>query len=352
MPETLGDRRAAILRAIVREYVRSGEPIGSKHLVDRSKLDISPATVRNEMARLEELGYLTHPHTSAGRLPTDIGYRFIVDEISKPRPLPMPQLKALADELSEASGDLDDLLKRAGEAVARLTHQVSAIVSMRGRSADVGLRRVELFNIGSHAVRAVLIAENGRLDQRVIGLTGTILDQDLDTFSEKLGKQLCGNPLETAMMTLIEAARGAEGAERELLEGLALGVRALAEGDSEVFVGGAANLAREASFERETLLNLYEALEAQTKLVELLSAELDDTNGPIVRIGREVAPRDFDRCSVVVAGFTTPDGGRGTIGIIGPTRIDYERMMSTAAEAARLLGQQLGADDDKPSRKE
>lgn len=343
MPEKLGERRAAILRAIVREYVRSGEPVGSKHLVDRSKLGISPATVRNEMARLEELGYLTHPHTSAGRMPTDIGYRFVVDEIVDPRPLNAAQRRSLAEELAEPAFEIEDLLKRAGDAVARLTQQVSAIASLSGRAAGVALRRVELFSVGSHGIRAVLIAENGRLEQRVITISEPMEDTELATLSERLARELSGVVLDDAAGVLKQAAEDASGVEAELLKGLADGVKHLSEGDSEVFVGGAANLAREVSFERETLQNLYEALERQTKLVELLSTELDQRGSPLVRIGSEVAPRDFDRCSVVVAGFTTPDGGRGTIGIIGPTRIDYERMMATASEAARLLGQQLGA---------
>jgi heat-inducible transcriptional repressor len=341
MSEKLGERRAAILRAIVREYVRSGEPVGSKHLVDRSKLDLSPATVRNEMARLEELGYLTHPHTSAGRVPTDAGYRFTVDEITSIKPLPAGQRRALEFELGETVVDVEDLLRRAGEAVAKLTHQVSAIASIRAKVAGVGLRRLELFGMGARAVRVVLIAENGHLEQRVVALNAEIDDASLDQLSDRLGKELQGVALDEAASALRQAATDSETIERQLLEGIAAGIDALSDSDSEVFVGGAANLAREVTFERETLQRLFEALERQTMIVELLSAQLDESS-PLVRIGTELSPSEFDRCSVVVAGFTTPDGGRGTIGIIGPTRMEYERMMATAAEAAKLLGQRLG----------
>jgi heat-inducible transcriptional repressor len=341
MPGTLGERRAAILRAIVREYVRSGEPVGSKHLVDRSKLDLSPATVRNEMARLEELGFLMHPHTSAGRVPTDAGYRFTVDEITDIKPLPASQRHALLEEIGDGAGGVEDLLRRAGDAVARLTQQVSAIASVRARASGIGLRRIELFGIGSRAVRAVLIAENGHLEQRVLTLGGDVDDASLGALSDRLAKELRGVALDEAATSMRTAAADAEGIESTLLEGLADGIAALTDADSEIFVGGAANLAREQTFEREALQRLYEALDRQTMLVELLSAQLDQRS-PVVRIGGELALSEFDGCSVVVAGFTTPDGGRGTIGIIGPTRMEYERMMATAVEAAKLLGQRLG----------
>ncbi|MFP5225338.1 MAG: heat-inducible transcriptional repressor HrcA [Actinomycetota bacterium] len=342
MPEPLGERRAAILRAIVREYISSGEPVGSKHLVDRSKLEVSSATVRNEMARLEELGYLAQPHTSAGRVPTDAGYRFVVDEIQRPRSLPATQKRALAEEFGETPGSLDDLLKRAGDAVSKLTQQVSALASLRSQTSDVRLRRLELFAAGERAVQAVLIAENGRLEQRLLSLPGELPDEDLVTLSDRLGKELHGLSLVDAEAALRVAAQGADRIEASLLNGIADAVRALADAERHVFVGGVANLALEETFERDTLHRLYEALEAQTKVAELLTDSIEE--GVQVRIGHEVAPRDFDACSVIVAGFTTPDGGRGTIGIIGPTRIDYERMMATAAEAAKMIGQTLGEE--------
>src|SRR5947199_3983826 len=132
MAETLGERQAAILRAIVREYIRSGEPVGSRHLVDRSRLNISSATVRNEMARLEELGYLAQPHTSAGRVPTDLGYRFVVDEIKSPRALGVGQRRALEEELSgEEPASIEDLLRKASDVVSRFTHHAAAVLAHR-----------------------------------------------------------------------------------------------------------------------------------------------------------------------------------------------------------------------------
>src|ERR1051325_4415533 len=128
MAGTLGERQSAILRAIVREYIRSGEAVGSKHLVDRTRLHVSPATVRNEMARLEELGFLTQPHTSAGRIPTDQGYRFVVDEIRLPRPLAEGQRRALEEELiADEPASVEELLRRATDVVSRFTHQASAV---------------------------------------------------------------------------------------------------------------------------------------------------------------------------------------------------------------------------------
>ena len=185
MTENLGERPAAILRAIVREYIRSGEAVGSRYLVERTRLDVSPATVRNEMARLEELGYLVQPHTSAGRVPTDRGYRFLVDEIRAPRQLSEGQRRALAEELtSEEPESVEELLRRATEVVSHFTHHAAAVLSRRARPST--LRRLELFPVGARMAMLVLIAENGRVEQRMLPLGGSLAEKDVDALGARL----------------------------------------------------------------------------------------------------------------------------------------------------------------------
>jgi heat-inducible transcriptional repressor len=338
MSEPLGDRRAAVLRAIVREFIRTGEPVGSRHLLDRARLDVSPATVRNEMARLEELGYLAQPHTSAGRVPTEQGYRFVVDELREPRPLAEGQRRAIAEELAEGEpGSVDELLRRASDLASRFTHHAAAVLSRRSRPGR--LRRFDLFSTGGGAATLVLIAENGRVEQRRSTLAPLVTPAELESLSRRLATELEGSPLDRGAGSLDARAKGASTGERPVLEGAAAALRALAGADQHIVVGGVANLASE-DFERGTLRRLYEALEHQTAVLELLASVLDDEPFA-VRIGSELPGADFRSCSLVVARFGGADAD-GSVSVLGPTRMDYERVISTAHAVARTLEQTLG----------
>ena len=341
MTENLGERPAAILRAIVREYIRSGEAVGSRYLVERTRLDVSPATVRNEMARLEELGYLVQPHTSAGRVPTDRGYRFLVDEIRAPRQLSEGQRRALAEELtSDEPESVEELLRRATEVVSHFTHHAAAVLSRRARPST--LRRLELFPVGSRMAMLVLIAENGRVEQRMLPLDGSLAEKDVDALGARLAAELHGVALEEAQRRLAAIAPSDAG-ERQLLDDIAGGFQSLLDSEDHIFVGGVANLAGEQAFERDTLSRLYETLEHQKEMLQLLASTL---NPPVsVRIGSEHDSQDLHSVSVVVAGFSPGANGLGSVGIIGPTRMDYERVIATANAVARMLEATLGVPD-------
>lgn len=340
MTDTLGERQAAILRAIVREYIRTGEPVGSKFLAGRARMVVSPATIRNEMARLEDLGYLAQPHTSAGRVPTDLGYRFVVDEIRAPKPLADGQRRALEEELlpEHDAPSVDDLLHRASDVVARFTHHAAAILSRRARADR--LRRLELIPTGARLANLVLISENGRVEQRMLSLEEGTTEAEVDALGARLGQALSGKSLDDVVTTL-ESER-ADGGERSIIDGVASAVRALRDSRADVVVGGVANLANETDFERETLHRMYEALEQQTAVLELLAFALDERLN--VRIGHELGAEQFRSCSIVVANFNGTEA-QGSVGIIGPTRMDYDRVISTANVVARLLGSTLGAGD-------
>jgi heat-inducible transcriptional repressor len=344
MAETLGERQASILRAIVREYIRSGEAVGSKHLVDRSRLNVSSATVRNEMARLEELGYLAQPHTSAGRVPTDRGLRFVVDEIKSPRSLNAPQQRALAAEMADGDiSSVEDLLRRATDTVSRFTHHAAAILATRGRAGRV--RRIELFAVSRRTASMVLIADNGRVEQRMIPLED-IDAAEVEAMAQRLGRELQGVEIERARQTVVaeaEAAAASAPKQRALLESIAGGLDALRAADEHVVVGGVANLAGEGAFERDTLGKLYQALEHQTALLELLAQGVD--HSVTVRIGSENNTEPFQSCSIVVASFGGDDEQRGSVSVIGPTRMDYDRVIATANAVARIIEGTLGTPE-------
>src|SRR5919106_1474178 len=194
MPERkLGERQAAILSAIVREYVRSGEPVGSKHLVGRYRLDVSSATVRNDMALLEELGYLAQPHTSAGRIPTDLGYRWLVDTSAAPPRLGEGQQRELDEALTEPA-DLDEKLTRASEILSRFTRYASAVLTPRLHVSH--LRHLDLALLGPRMVVAVLIGDGGRVEKRRIELESDVTEREVEHVAHEINRTLAGQSLD------------------------------------------------------------------------------------------------------------------------------------------------------------
>lgn len=166
--EGIGARQGAILNAIVEEFIRSGEPVGSKNLVGRYRLTVSAATVRNDMSRLEDLGFLVHPHTSAGRIPTDLGYRFFVDRVPLPVGIDESQEQALERELAPVQSGIEELLQKASEILSRHTRQAAAVLAPRLSGAK--LRHLDLVRLSSRLVLVVIVSDNGRVDKRLIEL--------------------------------------------------------------------------------------------------------------------------------------------------------------------------------------
>jgi len=215
------------------------------------------------------------------------------------------------------------------------------VLSRRARPSAV--RRVELFSMGARIAMLVLIAENGRVEQRMIPLDAAVTDKDIDRLGERLASELHGVTLEQASRRLTEMGRGAPAAEHALFEAVSGACQSLLDADEHVFIGGVANLAGEAAFERESLSRLYETLERETAMLEILASMLERPMD--VRIGSELASEDLRGVSVVVANFTTGPDASGSVGVIGPTRMDYDRVIATANAMARLLEATLGAPD-------
>jgi heat-inducible transcriptional repressor len=331
-PRTLGARQAAILSAIVREYIRSGEPIGSKHLVGRYKLDVSSATVRNDMSLLEELGYLAQPHTSAGRIPTDLGYRWFVDTAAAPK-LAEGQQRELDEAFSEPA-DLDENLMRASEVLTRFTRYASAVLMPQLQISR--LRHLDLAWLSPRMVVAVLIGDGGRVEKRMIELDSDVTEREVEHVSHEVNRSLGGLPLDQAKQELQKMSKRASARERALHAAVSEAVGDLMELDRRVVVGGASKLAADDALgsERATLRRVYEAMDRQTELLRLL----DEAIRPVsVRIGAEVPVEDLHSISVVAAPYGTVGDGAGSVGVIGPTRMDYVRAMAIVAAVARTL---------------
>ena len=332
----MDDRKLDVLRAIVTDYVSSHEPVGSKALVDRHNLGVSSATVRNDMAVLEDEGYITQPHTSAGRIPTDKGYRLFVDRIATLKPLSPAESRAIQAFMSGAL-DVDDIVTRTVRLLAQVTHQVAIVQYPIVSSATV--RHIELVPVSDDRVLVVLINSTGRVEQRTVE-TGEIAHADVAELAERINARLVGERLAAAA----ESLDGLPGSVPERLAATAgklaaaLGTMLDTEVATRVAVGGVPNLT---SFGPgfDAVRPVLEALEEQVVLLTLLSEVGDD---PVtVRIGAENPYRELSATSVIASDYGQHAGVRASLGIVGPTRMDYPSTMASVRAVARYVGRFL-----------
>jgi heat-inducible transcriptional repressor len=330
--EPLDDRKLRILRAVVAEYVARGEPVGSKRVVDVAQLDVSAATVRNEMAALEELGYITQPHTSAGRIPTDKGYRRFVDDLADGAALDGPR-RELVGELLGTARDVEDLLARTSTVLTQLTRLVSLVIAPAMDASR--LKLVELVGLSPSSALLLLVADTGRVEKRLVELPPGTTEHDLDRIRVVLGEQVRGHALRDVHERLTALVDEAPSELRELLRALAdATANDLAEETlHHVFVGGQASLAGEASFERDQLSRVLQLLEERATLARLLETTADDA--PTVRIGGENEVEDLRSTSLVAQRYRLVTAG--SLGVLGPTRMDYASVLATVRAVADQL---------------
>jgi len=333
----LDDRKLAVLRAIVEDYVSTNEPVGSKSVVDRHSLDVSPATIRNDMAVLEEQGYIVQPHTSAGRVPTDKGYRLFVDRLSGVKPFSAAERRAVETFLSGAY-DLDDVVTRTVRLLAQLTRQV-AVVQYPSLSRS-SVRHVELVPLTEQRLLLVLITNTGRVEQRAIDLPGTIGEDAITQLRAVLNACLDGRKLaEVATVVAELPERVAPGERANAAAVFSVILETLVERHEErVVVGGAANLTA-ADFSRG-LHEVLEALEEQVVLMRLLG-EAGEHGLLTVRIGAENQEQGLRSTSLISTGYGSGDHQLARLGIVGPTRMDYPTAMGAVRAVARYVGQIL-----------
>ncbi|WP_243060785.1 heat-inducible transcriptional repressor HrcA [Nocardioides sp. SR21] len=331
------ERRLAVLRAIVEDYVSTEEPVGSKALVERHGLGVSPATVRNDMAALEDEGYITQPHTSAGRVPTDKGYRLFVDRLTTVKPMSAAEKRAIATILDGAV-DLDDVVNRSVRLLAQLTRQV-AVVQYPTLSRST-VRHVELVSLAPNRLLVVLILSTGRVEQRLVELGADLADEDLVDLRSVVNRAATGEVIAeavTALRALVpDAGTTPLGTVAETL------VDAMSDhrSDERIVVGGAANLARYGDNFDSAVRPLLEALEEHVILLKLLG---EASTGELltVRIGHEGPYQELASTSVVATGYGPGDESLARLGIVGPTRMDYPGSMAAVRAVARYVSRIL-----------
>ena len=332
----LDDRKLDVLRAIVEDFVSTNEPVGSKTLVERHHLHVSPATIRNDMAALEEEGYITQPHTSAGRIPTDRGYRLFVDRLSTVKPLSTPERRAIESFL-EGAVDLDDVVRRTVRLLAQLTRQV-AVVQYPSLSRS-SVRHMELVPIAPARLLVVLIVDTGRIEQRVVELPDVVGEDTVRDLRDAINGRIAGRPLEEAPSAISDLPE-AVGPERRALAELVVSVTLetlVAQPEERVVLAGTANLARFTTDFPLVIQPILEALEEQVVLLTLLGEAQDPTTIK-VSIGGENPHLGLQTASIVTTGYGSGDRALASLGVLGPTRMDYPGAMGAVRAVARYLG--------------
>jgi len=333
------ERRLEVLRAIVQDYVSTNDPVGSKALAERHDLGVSPATIRNDMAVLEEQGYITQPHTSAGRVPTDKGYRLFVDKLSAVKPLSVAERRAI-ERFLDGAVDLHDVLTRSVRLLAQLTRQVAVVqYPTLSRSA---VRHLEVVQVSATRIMLILITDTGRVEQRVVEST---VDTDAEAVAELRG----------LLNSAFSGVRLVEAGEKvpDLVDTAPVHLRGLVAtisatlletlvepGEDRLVVGGTANLARGSALDFPgTVRPLLEALEEQVVVLRLMGQV--DASTVLVRIGEENAHEALAGASVVSVGYGSTGRALGGLGVVGPTRMDYPGNIAAVRAVARYVGHLL-----------
>lgn len=335
------DRSLEVLRAIVQDYIASKEPVGSKSLVERHAFGVSAATIRNDMAFLEEENLIHAPHTSAGRVPTDKGYRLFVDRLSEVKPL-NPAERLAIENFMVGSADLDETLGRTVRLLSQLTNQVAMVQYPTLGKASV--RHIELIPAADTRVLMVLITDNGRIQQHVVDLGVAVDEGFISTLRAKLNEALAG-------VALVEVAAKVSGVtlgikpEHQKIANLIVSnllEQVDANRQEKIILAGTANLAKREEDFPGSISPVLEAIEEQVVLLKLISEMQADQHGVSLRIGRENTLEGLTNASVVVSGYENQGSEIAKLGVIGPTRMDYSSNISAVLAVARYLTKTLG----------
>lgn len=330
-------RRLEVLRAIVEDFVTTSEPVGSNALVSRHELGVSSATIRNDMAALEEAGYIEQPHTSAGRVPTDKGYRLFVDQLAEVRPLSSAQRRAIDSFLGTAV-DLDDVMASTVRLLSQLTRQVAVVQYPSLTRSSV--QHVELVELGPGRLLLVMIAETGRVEQRVV-MVPELGSDAIAVMRDELNQRVAGHSFSDVSRNVQDLAVRFTGPARAATTAVvATLLETVVERQEErVMVGGTVNLARAGGEFAQDLEPILSALEEQMVLLRLLSEQADPVSQDLaVTIGHENSELSLASTSVVTAGYGTEGNEVARLGIVGPTRMDYPGTMSAVRAVARYVG--------------
>ncbi len=339
----LEERNKRVLQAVIDSYIASGSPVGSALLVKRYDFGVSSATVRNIMAELEELGFLTHPHTSAGRVPTERGYRYYIDSlisIQSDTGEIEDQLRQVREIPPLDSGDLQGLMADASRFLATLSHCAGVVVAPS--EPEGRFRHIEFVRLRGRQVLLIFVTGNGTVQNKLIDLDESITQHDLNYFSAYLDRELEESSLSEVRVRLAEQLREEKQVFMRLMEETYRASQRVHDRDSEkVYIGGASQILENPEFANvEKMRSLFKAFEDKYKLLRLLDRSAA-ASGIQVFIGSENPFFEMQGCSMVVSNYQAGANVIGTLGVIGPTRMQYRQVIKVVDYTAKLLSKLL-----------
>ncbi|GIX47727.1 MAG: heat-inducible transcription repressor HrcA [Candidatus Tectimicrobiota bacterium] len=341
--EPLDERARNILMAVVQSFIQTAEPVGSRTISKRFEFGLSPATIRNVMADLEEMGFLEQPHTSAGRVPTDKGYRYYVDHLQGPEALSAEEAALIAQRFPPYRGEMDEVIAE----ISRLLSELSRYAGIVLRTlASAVFSRVELVKVRGPQVLAIFVLESGMVHHKLITLEEEMTQDELQRIANYLNQEFAGQPLRLIRQRIAERMAEEKVQYDQLLrQAMQVGGKTFEEAakkDEEIVLGGTANIIDQPEFQSNTerMKELLRAFEDKSRLIRILDKCLEEP-GVNVIIGSETPFKDVHECSFVTRTFHSGDRTIGVLGVVGPKRMAYPRVMALVDYTANLVTQLL-----------
>jgi heat-inducible transcriptional repressor len=343
MEPLLKDRDKSILHAVIKAYLFKPEPVGSETISKKYIFDLSPATIRNTMAELETEGYLWQPHVSAGRIPTERGIRYYVDSILEIEPIPIPAIKTITRGLYETSHEPDQLMKRSSKILSSVTQHIGLALSPRFRNLE--LKQIEFVKLNGKLVVAILVSSTGTVQNRIIEVEEEVTQEELDRFNRFLNDTFAGLTIEEIKAQIEDELEFEEQRSADVLSrALALGRRVIDDllATDELYIEGQGRLLDypEFSENNKAMQNALEAFEEKKILIALLNKVIN-ASGIQIFIGAETELETLEGWTVIAASYSRGSIPIGTVGIIGPTRLDYSKIIPMVEYTARTLSHTL-----------
>ncbi len=328
----LDERKKKILQAVIRNYLETGEPVGSRTISKYTDLNLSSATIRNEMADLEEMGYIFQPHTSAGRIPSDKGYRFYVDAMMEEKEREFAEMREMKGVLVERQNKVETLLKQVARVLAQNPQYATMISAPRSKRSK--LKFIQLSRVDARQLLAVIVLEGNVIKNNILPVEEELDDETLLKLNILLNTNLNGLAIDEINLAMIAVMKQQAGIHShivgEVIDAVAEAIRA--EEDLEIYTSGTTNIFRypELADQRKAseLLNTFEEKKLLGEFLQDTHAEVEET-GIQVYIGSETPVQSMRDCSVVTATYELGGGMKGTIGIVGPKRMDYDKVVTT-----------------------
>lgn len=334
----LNERKIMVLQAIIDDYIRSAEPVGSRTIARRYNLGVSPATIRNEMADLEEIGYIIQPHISAGRIPSDKGYRFYVDVLMEPSEIPEGKRSEIQRRVGAISHEVEQLVQEASKMLSVLTNYVAVVLAPQMNKCVI--ERIQLLALDEYRILLVLVLYPGLVQNRIVRMPGTYDPDALPQISRELTERLQGVAYRDLLSSLIKEIKREYGDLGAALLDVIAG-ELVDSKQEKVFLSGAISIFEQPEFKdlerAKGLLGLLEQKDALSGLISTLSRY----SGVQVTIGRENPMEEIHECSVVTSTYSVGSKVMGAIGVIGPTRMEYANVYSVVELLANSLSEVL-----------